>query len=237
MPQPVTPARQGRAPGRLPHLEVTVTLKATLTAATLWSLTACAPPGQLAVEVIDGLTLPQDAQAVWRLDPEGAHDLRFQGRGLLGVPAEGVWQRYAVQVVEPSDDPETWSIEVLIDMASVTAQPERLQTHLKTADFFDVNGYPEARFSSRSLTPLSAGGGDPFEVTGDLTVRGTSATVRWDTDLRRAGDRLHTTGSIPLSRWTFGLYADDIQEPGGDRADDEVLFSYDVTLSRIRLDP
>lgn len=192
--------------------------------------TACGGPPDADVTAIDDTDLPADA-TVWRLDASDDPQMAFAATGLLGIPASGVWTRYAVTVIEGDEaDPATWTIRVTIDMDSVETGIDRLDTHLRTPDFLDVQAHPEATFVSTAL--VSAGAPDRWRVEGDLTVRGATRPVSWETDLRPQDGRLRTTAALTLSRWDFGLHAPDMAAPGDDGASDAVDVSYGVTLVR-----
>jgi polyisoprenoid-binding protein YceI len=63
----------------------------------------------------------------------------------------------------------------VMDMPTLkTADSERLQGHLRSADFFDVEKNKEATFKITKVEPLKpAKAGDPtHKVTGDLTIKG-----------------------------------------------------------------
>lgn len=91
--------------------------------------------------------------------------------------------------------------EFVIDMASLTADAttntkaplSALEGHLKSADFFDVETYPEARFVVKRMTNGT--------VTGDLTIKGITKTISFpatiDTD---ASGRLVADATITLNR-------------------------------------
>lgn len=59
--------------------------------------------------------------------------------------------------------------DVLVDMNSLTSDTEKLTTHLKSKDFFDVASYPTAKFTATSL--LNG------KLSGVLTIRGISKNV------------------------------------------------------------
>jgi len=65
------------------------------------------------------------------------------------------------------------SVQVTIDVTTVdTGEPAR-DTHLKTADFFDVAQFPTATFTSTSVAKSANG----LTVTGNLTLHGVTKPV------------------------------------------------------------
>lgn len=68
----------------------------------------------------------------------------------------------------------TGSTEMTVDTTSVSSGVEAFDKHLKTADFFDVEKYPEARFVSKDFTFE----GDQLKsIKGELTLLGKTQPV------------------------------------------------------------
>ena len=67
--------------------------------------------------------------------------------------------------------PQNSSVEIEIDTRGLwTGEPDR-DTHLRSADFLDVEHYPTITFRSREVALL---GNHDYSVAGDLTIRGVS---------------------------------------------------------------
>lgn len=64
--------------------------------------------------------------------------------------------------------PTASKVEITIPLGKVTTASAELTQHLKAADFFEVERFPEARFVSRSIS----GNGPTYEIEGDLTIKG-----------------------------------------------------------------
>lgn len=65
------------------------------------------------------------------------------------------------------------SVAVTIEVASINTANEQRDTHLKSADFFDAEQYPQITFTSTSVTRRGSG----YVATGDLTIKGTTHQV------------------------------------------------------------
>lgn len=76
-------------------------------------------------------------------------------------------------------DTKSVTVDVKIDVASISTNQGKRDEHLKSPDFFDAAKYPAITFKSRSAT--SAQGGK-FKVTGDLTIKGTTKEVTIELD-------------------------------------------------------
>ena len=79
--------------------------------------------------------------------------------------------------IEIADRPEDSSVTVTIDTASIDTGGGKRDGHLKSPDFLDVENYPTLDFRS---TSVEAAGSDRWNVTGDLTIRGTTRPVVLD---------------------------------------------------------
>jgi len=69
---------------------------------------------------------------------------------------------------------KTGTVDLTIDTASIDVGQEKLQEHLKSAEFFDVATYPTATYKGK----LAKFKGDvPTEVQGELTLHGVTKPV------------------------------------------------------------
>ena len=73
-----------------------------------------------------------------------------------------------------ADDVEKSTMEMTIDATSVSTGFEALDKHLKSADFLEVETYPEMTFKS---TAVAKTGDNTLDVTGDLTIHGVTNEV------------------------------------------------------------
>jgi polyisoprenoid-binding protein YceI len=60
---------------------------------------------------------------------------------------------------------------------------DQRDTHLKSADFLDVENHPDVTFKSTSIS----GAKEKFKLTGDLTIRGTTRPITLDVTLEGTG--------------------------------------------------
>lgn len=65
------------------------------------------------------------------------------------------------------------SVEVTIKTASINTDDEKRDNHLKSADFFDVEKYPEITFKSKKIEKTE----DGYVMTGDLTIKDVTKEV------------------------------------------------------------
>ncbi|HEX5115274.1 MAG TPA: YceI family protein [Pseudonocardiaceae bacterium] len=100
-----------------------------------------------ATRIVAGAELP--ATGVWRLDP-GHAEIGFVGRHFLLTKVRGRFTGVE-GTVEVAENPADSKVTVVIDMASVTSGDDARDTHLKSADFFDVADHATATFASTAV--------------------------------------------------------------------------------------
>ena len=81
-------------------------------------------------------------------------------------------------------DPTKSSVTVTIPVSSIDTGVAKLDTHLKTDEFFDVARYPTATFKS---TRVERSGEHGLKVTGDLTLHGVTKPVVLDVVVNKVG--------------------------------------------------
>ncbi len=121
--------------------------------------------------------------------------------------------------------PEVSSVVFTIKTASIdTNNPDR-DKHLRSADFFDVEKFPEITFKSSKITPA---GKDKYSVTGTMTMHGVSKEVTLPvTFLGFAKDpggnqRASFETTIKLNRKDFGINWNKALDAGGFMLSDDV---------------
>jgi polyisoprenoid-binding protein YceI len=174
----------------------------------------------------------QLAPGLWVVDlTHSAVTFSIRHLGLARV--RGRFDRFDATLEVGPTIPDT-RITATVDMASVsTGQPDR-DIHLLSTDFFSVERHPEMRFVSTGVV----GGGEEWELVGDLTLNGVTRPITLDVEFNgvqshprdqklRAG--FTATGSLRRSAFgiEFGLLP-----LGGDKLalGDEVKIEIDIQL-------
>ncbi len=91
--------------------------------------------------------------------------------GLVDVP--GYFTEFSGTVNYNADDVTKSSVEFSAKTASVDTRVARRDNHLRSADFFDAEKFPEITFKSKKVEKS----GDTLNVTGDFTLRGVTKTM------------------------------------------------------------
>ena len=94
-----------------------------------------------------------------------------------------------------------------IKTASIDTNVEKRDQHLRTADFFDVEKYPEMVFKSTAVRKV----GDGLEVTGDFTLHGVTRPVTFTlkggekAEFPKGTQRIGFFTEFTLKRSEFGM--------------------------------
>lgn len=106
--------------------------------------------------------------------------------------------------IDYAGTPEKSRVNVIIDMSSVTTDDENLTKHLKTPDFFDVQQFTRATFTSTEIKP----GGDKgasHTVTGNLQLHGVTKSISFPATISVTGDVASVESSFAINRRDFGI--------------------------------
>jgi len=124
----------------------------------------------------------------------------------------------------------TLSGDIVIDMTSVTSDGgERLNTHLASPDFFDVEKYPEATLSITEYDLVTG------LVTADLTMKDITDSVVFLVRFTENETEIIGTGELEIDRslWDIrygsGSFFDDL---GDTLIEDEVTIEFTIVLEK-----
>ncbi|MFV1999015.1 MAG: YceI family protein [Acidimicrobiia bacterium] len=121
---------------------------------------------------VDGATVPGVGR--WDIDP--AHtSAEFVGRHLMVTKVRGGFGGVA-GFIEVAEDLRDSKVEIVIETASVSTGAEDRDAHIKSEDFFNVEVFPEMRFTSTDVQP----NGDSWKLIGDLTIKDVTKPVVLD---------------------------------------------------------
>jgi polyisoprenoid-binding protein YceI len=129
--------------------------------------------------------------------------IEFTGAKVTGKH-DGSFGSFRGTVWVQDGDPTRSSVNVEIDMASLKSDADKLTTHLKSADFFDVAVHPTAKFVS---TDVKAGGegGATHTVTGNLEMHGVTKSITFPATIKIAADTVETDAEFAINRQDFGV--------------------------------
>ena len=175
-------------------------------------------------------TTTTPAATLYTIDP--AHtQVQFGVRHLMISTVRGTFRE--VQGTVQADDSGPGAVNVSVNIASIDTREPQRDAHLRSADFFDAEHFPVMTFQGRRLVGRTT---EPFQLVGDLTIRGVTREVTLDVVPEGRGtdpwgnERAGFSATTRISRGGFGLKWNQALETGGVVVGDEVKISIDVEL-------
>ena len=145
------------------------------------------------------LTETQTTVEWWTADPART-TVEFEVEHFWGLhTVRGRFRRFEGVYVVGTAGPE---IELTIDAASIDTSISARDRHLRSADFFDVDEHPQARFTSTQVTGIGSG---QVRVSGELAVAGTSVPLAFDASVRMIGAELELEATTKVDQRSFGM--------------------------------
>ena len=176
-------------------------------------------------------TTATTAVSTWKIDPSHSA-AEFKVRHMMISYVKGNFSGLSGVLKLDENDYSHSTVEVSIPAASVSTVDDKLDAHLKEADFFDVEKFPALTFKSTSIRSL---GDRDYEVSGDLTIRGVTKSVTLSVDDVSApskdpwgNQRIGLSAFAKVNRKDFGFVWNAPLEFGGVLVGDEVAITLDV---------
>lgn len=121
-------------------------------------------------------------------------------------------------IVYDADNIPASSVQVTLPLSGLTSFVPAFDEHLRSADFFEAEKYPEVTFRS---TRVEAAGENGLKVSGDLTIKGITKTVVLDAQLNRAAEQpmakrpaigFDATTTIKRTDFDLGKFAPNVSD-------------------------
>ena len=169
-------------------------------------------------------------KTTWKFDP--AHSsAQFVVRHMMITNVRGSFSNVQGTVVWDPDDVAASSMDVTIDATTLNTGDPNRDTHVKSAEFLEVEKYPTITFKSKTITK----DGDGLKVRGDLTVHGVTKEVVLQVDgpSEQQKDpwgniRVGASASTKIKRSDFGLTWNAALEAGGLMVGEDIGITLDL---------
>lgn len=139
------------------------------------------------------------------------------------------------ELLVDADDPSRSEATLTVRASSIDTRNAKRDEHLRSADFFDVDRWPDITFVSRKIEEIDEGS---YAVTGDLTIRDVTqevmvpiSLVGVETDafgVLRAGFE----GSRRLRRRDFGLEWNMPLDSGGVLVSERITLEFEISVTK-----
>ena len=173
------------------------------------------------------------ATTTWKIDP--AHTtIEFAVKHMMFTTVRGRFKDVNGPIDADEDNPENSRVHVEIDAASIDTGNNDRDTHLRSADFLDVENHPKLTFQSKRVEGAAKKEGDHFKVIGDLTIRGTTLEVTLECEYGGTGKdpwggiRAGAGAVTKIDRREWGLRWNQALETGGILVANEVKVEVEV---------
>jgi len=185
----------------------------------------------IAIITIAALPLFADTYTIDKSHSEAT----FQVRHLVSK-VSGKFEDFDGKINIDPTKPAASTVEFTIEASTVNTGVADRDKHLRTADFFDTDKFPEITFKSTSIK--SSGKKDVYTVTGNLTMRGVTKQITfpvqflgfirdpWGND--KAGFSLATT----LNRKDYGVNWNKALDNGGVLVSDQVDVAINIEAQK-----
>lgn len=163
------------------------------------------------------------ATTKWTLDPSHS-ELQFKVKHLMITTVTGTLKSFNAEIESEGDDFSNANISFKGDINSLETGSTDRDNHLKSADFFDVEKYPEMTFKTTSIEK----DGSDYVVKGNLTIKDVTKEVKLNTEFGGiatdpwGNTKAGFTISGKINRVDFGLTWNAALETGGVMVSEEV---------------
>ncbi len=163
----------------------------------------------------------------WAIDPVHS-SIEFSVRHLMVSKVRGRFDKFSGAIVVAEDG--TPSVTAEIAVASINTGNEQRDAHIKSADFFEVEKYPTATFTSTGVRA----NGDDYVLDGEFTLKGVTKPVSLALEFNGVnpgmghGEVAGFEASVVLNRKDFGVDLDLPLETGGTVVGDKVTITLEI---------
>ena len=157
--------------------------------------------------VVNGTTYDAGESGTYNFDK--AHSFiafKVRHNGLIEVP--GFFRDFTGAITYDAKDVSKSSVAFTAKATSIDTGVQGRDNHLRTADFFEVEKFPEITFKSTKVEKK----GNGWVVTGDFTMKGVTKSISFPFNVsgflpggQRSGPRMGVTGGTQINRRDFGV--------------------------------
>lgn len=170
--------------------------------------------------------------AVYKVD-NGHSAVSFTIRHFVSnVP--GRFGDFAGTIKYDAQNPAASSVEFTVQATSINTDNADRDNHLRSADFFDVQKQPTWTFVSTKVARKDA---DTLDVTGDLTIKGTTKRITIPVELLGSmktprGEKAGFETSFTIDRKDYGIEWNRVLDTGGAVLGNDVKITIAIEADR-----
>lgn len=170
----------------------------------------------------------------WNLD--AAHsEVNFKVKHMMITNVNGKFTNFDVKATSENENFENPEIEFTANTASIHTGSEQRDQHLKSADFFDSEKFPELHFKSKSFRKTGDG---EYQLDGDMKIKDVVKPVSFK--IEHSGLQKDPWGNMKagfsiegkINRKDFGLTWNAALESGGVLVSEDVKLNAEIQLAK-----
>ena len=168
----------------------------------------------------------------WSIDPIHS-EIHFKVKHLMINTVTGSFKKFEGSLEASKEDLTDAKISFTADISSIDTGMEMRDTHLKSAEFFNADKFPQLKFESTAFEKI---GDTVYLLKGNITILETTQPIQLDVEYGgKANDFYGNTKAGfeitgKLNRKDFGLVWDGITDTGGVVLSNEVKLALNVQL-------
>ncbi|WP_028657203.1 YceI family protein [Nocardioides sp. J54] len=157
--------------------------------------------------------------------------LGFVARHAVVTKVRGQFTDWSATAHVDTANPAASSVTLTINPASISTGSADRDGHLQSADFFDVEQFPEWKFVSTEVSR----DGDEWTITGDLTIKDVTKPVTIEFEENGSAKdpfgniRVGFEGDVTINRKDWGLTWNAALETGGVLVSEKIKLEFDIS--------
>ncbi len=166
----------------------------------------------------------------WNVDVSHTN-VGFQVKHMMVSKVRGHFTDFEGTIEGNPENLANSSVKFQVNLDSINTSNEDRDNHLRSPDFFEVEEHPHMIFKSTKITDK---GNNEFDLTGDLTIKGVTKEITFDTVFEGKAvnpwgqEVVGFTASGKLDRKEFGLTWNQALEAGGFLVGDTIDISIEL---------
>ncbi|WP_430647080.1 YceI family protein [Agromyces sp. GXS1127] len=172
-----------------------------------------------------------DLSGDWDIDP-GHSRIGFSAKHAMVANVRGAFNDVTGTLHVDFDDPEKSNAEIVLKVASIDSRNAQRDEHLRSADFFDVEKFPDITFRSTRIEEV---GENALVVSGDLTIRDVTKPITIPIEFTGAQvdafgvQRAGFEGTRRIDRREYGLEWNMALDQGGWLVSEKITLEFEIS--------
>ena len=169
----------------------------------------------------------------WALDPTHS-EVQFKIKHLMITNVTGSFNIFTVTAQTEDEDFTKAKLSFTADVNSISTNNEQRDAHLKSADFFDAEKFPQIKFEATKTENVDNDGS--YELYGNLSIRDVIKNIKLSVEF--GGIAKDPYGNVKagftingkINRKDFGLTWSAVTEAGNIMVSDDVKIACEIQL-------